>query len=70
MCLAMTPSKARASHPANRSRPDAGSLDEMAEASFTIEEGHDAKVMSVEVHEIKCPKGEVVLDGLMRLAMQ
>ena len=26
--------------------PGAGSLDEMSEASFTIEEGHDAEVMS------------------------
>ena len=35
--------------------PDAGSLDEMSEASFAIEEGHDAEVIPVEEHEINCP---------------
>ena len=49
---------------------DAGSLDEMAEASFTIEEGYDAEMVPIEVHEIKCPKREIVLDRLMRLPMQ
>jgi hypothetical protein len=42
----------------------------MSEASFTIEEGHDAEVIPVEEHEIKCPQREVVFDTLMHEAMQ
>ena len=42
----------------------------MPETSLAVEQGHDAEVIPVEVHEIKCPEHEVVLDRLMRLAMQ
>jgi hypothetical protein len=50
--------------------PGAGALDEMSEAPFTIEEGHNAEVIPVEEHEIKSPKREVVFDTLMHYAMQ